>query len=74
MITGDDIEPAAARSCRPAAVSVRLICPPEVMDATLAILANVCGTAWQPSSRKPSRHTGGEVGQYGTLIVPVPKT
>jgi hypothetical protein len=44
------------------------------MDAALAILANLCGTAWQPSTRKPSRHGGGEVVQYGTLIVPVPKT
>jgi len=58
---------------RPAAVSVRLVCPPDVMDAALASLAGLYGDAWQPSTRKPSRHGDGGLLQYGTLIVPVPK-
>jgi hypothetical protein len=70
-----DVERAAAPSgpLRPGVVSVRLVCPPEVLDAALASLANRYGDAWQPGTRKPSRHDGGDVLQYGTLIVPVPK-
>jgi hypothetical protein len=71
---GDDARATTAERARPAAVSVRLICPPEVMDAVLASLAASYGDAWQPSTRKPSRHSGGEVLQYGTLIVSVPTT
>lgn len=74
MTAEDDIKPATPGSSQPVVVSVRLVCPPEVMDAALASLANSYGDAWQPSTRKPSRHSGGEVLQYGTLIVPVPKT
>jgi hypothetical protein len=62
-----------AESFRPGVVGVRLVCPPEVMDVALASLADRYGDAWQPSTRKPSRHDGGDVLQYGTLIVPVPK-
>src|SRR5690348_9079792 len=51
---------AAAGASRPAVVSVRLIGPPEVMDAALASLAASYGHAWQPSARKPSRHGGGD--------------
>lgn len=58
---------------RPAAVSVRLACPPDVMDAALASLASLYGDDWQPSARKPSRHGDSELLQYGTLIVPVPE-
>ena len=47
--------------------------PPEVLDAALASLADRYGDAWQPGTRKPSRHDGGDVLQYGTLIVPVPR-
>ncbi len=74
MTAEDDVKAATAEFCRPAVVSVRLICPTEAMDAALASLANSYGDAWQPSTRKPSRHSGGEVLQYGTLIVSVPKT
>ena len=56
---------------RPAAVSVRLIGPPEALDAALVTLAISYGGAWQPGTRKASRHSGGEVLQYGTLIVPM---
>lgn len=70
-----DVERAAASSgaLRPGVVSVRLVCPPEVLDAALASLADRYGDAWQPSTRKPSRYGGGDVVQYGTLIVPVPR-
>jgi hypothetical protein len=57
---------------RPAAVSVRLTGPPEATDAAMASLADSYGDAWQPSTRKPSRYSGGEVVQYGTLLVTVP--
>lgn len=63
--------PAGPGSLRPGVVNVRLVCPPEVMDAALAHLADLHGDAWQPSTRKPSRHGDGQVLQYGTLIVPV---
>ena len=56
---------------KPGVVNVRLVCPPEVMDAALALLADLLGEAWQPSTRKPGRHAGGDELQYGTLIVPV---
>ena len=58
---------------RPGVVSVRLVCPPAVLDAALASLAEQYGDAWQPGTRKPSRHEGGDVLLYGTLIVPVPR-
>jgi hypothetical protein len=58
-------------TCRPAAVSVRLTGPPEAVEAALASLAASHGSAWQPGTRKPSRYSGAEVIQYGTLIVPV---
>lgn len=74
MTAEDDPKAATAESSRPAVVSVRLIWPRKVMDAVLASLATSYGAAWQPSTRKPSRHSGGEVLQYGTLIVSVPKT
>lgn len=59
-------------SHRPGAVSVRLVCPPDVMAAALASLSDFYGDAWQPSARKPSRSSDGHLLQYGTLIVPVP--
>jgi hypothetical protein len=62
------IEPPAGTG-RPAVVGVRLTGPPEVVNAALASLAVSHGDAWQPSTRKPSRYGGGEVVQYGTLIV-----
>lgn len=62
----------AAGPSRPAVVSVRLIGPPEAVEAALASLAVSHGSAWQPSTRKPSRYGGAEVIQYGNLIVPVP--
>jgi len=43
------------------------------MDAALALLGDLLGDAWQPSTRKPGRHAGGDELQYGTLIVPVPR-
>lgn len=60
-------------SYKPGVVNVRLVCPPEVMDAALALLGDLLGDAWQPSTRKPGRHAGGDELQYGTLIVPVPR-
>jgi hypothetical protein len=60
-------------SMRPGVASVRLVCPPDVLDAALESLSAFYGDAWQPSTRKPSRHDGGDVLQYGTLIVPVPR-
>lgn len=60
-------------SFKPGVVSVRLVCPPDVLAAALESLADFYGDAWQPSTRKPSRHGDGQVLQYGTLIVPVPR-
>ena len=59
---------------RPGVVSVRLVCLPAVLDAALASLSDLYGDAWQPSTRKPSRNADGQVLQYGTLIVPVPRS
>jgi hypothetical protein len=56
---------------RPAVAGVRLTGPPEAVNAALATLAASHGDAWQPGTRKPSRYSGGEVVQYGTLIVVV---
>jgi hypothetical protein len=58
---------------RPGVAQVRLVGPPETIDAALALLADLCGDAWTPSTRKPGRHDGGDHLQYGTLIVPVPR-
>lgn len=55
---------------RPGVVSVRLVGPPAVIDAALTLLADMMGDAWQPGTRKPGRHAGGDQLQYGTLIVP----
>ena len=60
-------------SHKPGVAQVRLICPPDVMDAVLDLLGDLLGEAWQPSTRKPGRHAGGDELQYGTLIVPVPR-
>ena len=62
---------AAQAGYRPGGVGVRLVGPPETIDAALQLLADLCGDAWQPSTRKPGRHAGGDHLQYGTLIVPV---
>ena len=64
---------AARAGYRPGVANVRLVGPPETIDAALALLADMMGDAWQPSTRKPGRHAGGEQLQYGTLIVPVPR-
>lgn len=58
---------------RPGVAQVRLTGPPEVIDAANALLAGLCGDAWQTAARKPGRHAGGDHLQYGTLIVPVPR-
>lgn len=60
-------------SFRPGAVNVRLVCPPEVMDAALASLAGFYGDAWKPGARAPGRSSDGHLMQTGTLIVPVPR-
>jgi hypothetical protein len=62
-----------AEAFRPGIVSVRIVCPPDVIEAALASLADSYGEAWQPSTRKPSRYEGGEILQYGTLIITVPR-
>ena len=64
---------AARAGYRPGVAQVRLVGPPETIDAALQLLADLCGDAWQPSTRKPGRHAGGDHLQYGTLIVPVPR-
>jgi hypothetical protein len=64
---------AAQAGYRPGVAQVRLVGPPEVIDAALALLADLCGDAWTPSTRKPGRHAGGDDLQYGTLIVPIPR-
>ena len=64
---------AAQAGYRPGVAQVRLVGPPEVIDAANALLADLCGEAWQPSARKPGRHAGRDHLQYGTLIVPVPR-
>lgn len=58
---------------RPGVVMVRLVGPAETIDAALRLLADLCGDAWQSSTRKPGRHAGGDELQYGTLVVPVPR-
>jgi hypothetical protein len=64
---------AAQAGYRAGVAQVRLVGPPEVIDAALALLGDLCGDAWTPSTRKPGRHAGGDELQYGTLIVPVPR-
>jgi hypothetical protein len=58
---------------RPGVAQVRLTGQPEVIDAALILLSDMLGEAWQPSTRKPGRHAGGDHLQYGTVIVPVPR-
>jgi hypothetical protein len=62
-----------AGSYKPCVAQVRLVGPPEVIAAALALLSDLCGDAWQPGTRKAGRHDGGDELQYGTLIVPVPR-
>jgi hypothetical protein len=57
----------------PGVVQVRLQGPPAVIAAAAEHLAELHGNAWQPGTRKPSRHEGGDQMLYGTLIVPVPR-
>lgn len=57
----------------PAVVQVRLVGQPDAVTAAVTHLADLHGKAWTPATRKPSRHAGGEIVQYGTLIVPVPR-
>ena len=64
---------AAGAGYRPGVANVRLVGPPETIDAALELLADLLGDAWQPSTRKLGRHSGGDELQYGTLIVPVPR-
>jgi hypothetical protein len=63
----------APGSFQPASVQVRLIGPPDVIDAALVLLADLAGRAWQPSTRKPARSSSEHI-QYATLIVPVPRS
>lgn len=69
-------EPAipAPGTIRPGVVQVRLAGQPDAIAAAVDHLADLHGDAWTPSTRKGSRHEGGEVLQYGTLIVPVLRT
>jgi hypothetical protein len=64
---------AAQAGYRPGVAQVRLTGPPDVIDAALALLGDLLGDAWTPSTRKPGHHAGGDHLQYGTLIVPVPR-
>lgn len=74
VVSGRAARDRAARAgYRPAVAQVRLVGPPEVIDAALLLLADLLGDAWTPSTRKPGRHAGGDDLQYGTLIVPVPR-
>lgn len=61
----------AGHGARPGVAQVRLIGPPEVIDAALLLLGVLLNDVWQPSTRKPGRHEGGDELQYGTLIVPI---
>jgi hypothetical protein len=70
-LTGTAVPPPGAH--KPGVAQVRLIGPPDVIDAALVLLGGLLGEAWQPSTRKPGRHAGGDHLQYGTLIVPVPR-
>jgi hypothetical protein len=63
-----------AESRKPGVAQVRLIGPPDVIDAAVALLSDLCGDAWQPGTRKAGRHDGGDELQYGTLIVPVSRS
>ena len=58
---------------RPGVANIRIVAPADVVDATIASLADFYGGFWQPGTRKPSR-TSSDVLVYGTLIVPVPIT
>lgn len=62
-----------AGSARPGVANLRIIGPPDVVDATLQSLADFYGELWQPGTRKPSRTSNDDL-VYGTLIVPVPTT
>lgn len=55
----------------PAVVQVRLIGPAAAVAAASRVHAEKYGPLWQPGTTKPSRHAGGDVLMYGTLIVPV---
>jgi len=55
----------------PAVVQVRLIGPAAAVAAASRAQAEKYGPLWQPGTTKPSRHAGGDVLMYGTLIVPV---
>ncbi len=55
----------------PAVVQVRLIGPPAAVAAAAREQAEKFGPLWQPGTTKRSRHDGGDVLMYGTLIVPV---
>jgi hypothetical protein len=70
-VTGPVIPPRGSH--KPGVAHVRLIGPPDVIDAALALLGDLLGDGWQPSARKPGRHRGGYHLQYGTLIVPIPR-
>jgi hypothetical protein len=70
---GAAVIPAPGSSYQPAAVQVRLIGPPDVIDAALTLLGDLAGRAWQPSTRKPARSSSEHI-QYATLIVPVPRS
>jgi hypothetical protein len=69
--TGPEVSGRAARDrtaragYRPGVAQVRVVGPPQVIDAANALLADLCGDAWNPSTRKPGRHEGGDHLQYG---------
>jgi len=69
--TGLAVPPPGSR--KPGVAQVRLIGPPDVIDAALVLLGDLLGEAWQPSTRKPGRQAGGDHLQYGTLVVPIPR-
>lgn len=67
---------AAADACAqgdatPAVVQVRLTGPPAAVAAASSAHAAKYGPLWQPGTTKASRHAGGDVLMYGTLIVPI---
>jgi hypothetical protein len=68
-VTGPAVPPPGSH--KPGVAQVRMVGPPDVIDAALVLLAGLLGEAWQPSTRKPGRHAGGDHLQYGTLIIPV---
>lgn len=59
-----------ASPAAPGVVDVRLVGDPDAVGAACELLATLAaGHAWHPKTRTASRHGGGQIRQYGNLIV-----